>query len=539
MTYPWRRPHENSDDVTKASLAAGIGFSLPEHYNASRLLWDNLPVRADKPAIYCDTGIWTYGQLADEAARVGNALLDLGCAPGERVLLYLDDVPAYPATIMGTMRAGLVPMLINTLSTPDLLRFYLEDSGATSAVVAPEFAGQFDSECLAGTACRHLLLAGEAAGGQHGWDVVREASSDLPEAPTRRHDPALWMYSSGSTGKPKGVVHCHAAAAYTAATYARYTLGINEGDICFSVPKIFFAYGFGNSVSFPMSVGAAAVLMNGRPQPDGIVRHINEFRPTLFFGLPTLYTALMRSEAIERAELSSVRLCLSAAEILSAEIADAWRQRFGHDIVEGLGSTEMLHIYLANAAERQKYGSAGQCLPGYAVKLTDQQGNEVPPGEEGIMSVCGLSALSEYWQRPDKTEETVRGEWVYTGDRFVCDEDGFYFFRGRADDLVKVSGQWVYPLEIELALAEHPEVNECCVMAIPMADRRMTLQAWVVPNHGLAGGDALTGELQAFLKKRLLPHKYPRRVAYLDELPKTGTGKLDRQALKNSLGQEA
>lgn len=516
-------------------LAAEIGFSLPDPYNASRLLYDNLASGRERRAVMCDEGTWTYRELADEASRAGNALLALGAQPGDRVLICLDDEPACPAAIMGAMRAGLVPVLVNTLSPPDLIRFFLEDSEARVAVVSPAFRKLFTGETLDGTSCRAVIVTGGDAGDRHGWDTVREADPELPEAPTTPDDMAFWMYSSGSTGKPKAVVHRHADAAYTAASYAANVLRIRPDDICFSVPKIFFAYGFGNSITFPMSVGASAVLMAGRPEPAAVFDQVARHKPTLLFALPTLYTALVRSDAAAKADLGSVRLCISAAEILSEEVANAWRERFGHAIVEGLGSTEMLHIYLSNDEQARKHGSAGRVVSGYAVKLTDVDGEkEVTPGEEGVMSVCGLSAAREYWGRPDKTAETMRGEWIYTGDRFICDEDGFYFFRGRADDLVKVSGQWVYPLEVELALAEHPKVHECCVQALPLADQRMTLHAWVVPVAGVEGDEALVKELQAYVKSVLLPYKYPRRVEFMESLPKTGTGKIDRQALKNS-----
>jgi len=519
---------------TEARLAKEIGFSLPERYNASALLYDHLELRGERPAIVCDTGTWSYRALADEASRVGNTLLALGARPGDRVLLCLDDEPACPATIMGAMRAGLVAVLVNTLSPPDLIRFFLEDSNARVAVVSPAFTSLFTDDTLRGTSCRAVVVSGPEAAGRHDWGMVGEASPDLPQAPTTPEDMAFWMYSSGSTGKPKAVVHRHADPAYTAASYARHVLRIREDDVCFSVPKIFFAYGFGNSITFPMSVGAGTVLMAGRPEPAAVFEQIARHRPTMLFALPTLYTALARSEAAAGADLGSVRLCISAAEILSEDVAKAWRDRFGHAIVEGLGSTEMVHIYLANGERARKAGSAGRVVPGYAVKLTDVAGErEVGPNEEGIMSVCGTSAAREYWGRPDKTAETMRGEWMYTGDRFVRDAAGFFFFKGRADDLVKVSGQWVYPLEVELALAEHAKVHECCVQALPLPDQRMTLHAWVVPAAGVEAGEALVKELQEYVKSVLLPYKYPRRVEFLDSLPKTGTGKIDRQALRN------
>jgi len=507
-----------------AGLAEEVGFDLPETYNASRLLWDNLTANAERPAIICDAGTWSYRALAEEAARIGNALLGAGCKPGERVLLFMDDEPAYPAAIMGAMRAGLVPMLINTLSTPDLVRFYLEDSDATAAIVSAPYSDLFTQAQTGGTACRTVMAAGDTPP----WV---NASNALAEHPTARTDMAFWMYSSGSTGKPKGVVHKHEDAVYTAETYARHILKIGPEDICFSIPKVFFAYGFGNSVSFPMWAGAAAVLMAERPEPGRIYRKIAEHRPTILFGLPTLYTALARAAASEPADLSSVRLCISAAEVLSADIANAWRERFGHKIIEGLGSTELLHIYLSNDESWQKISSAGRAVPGYRVRLETPDGRDAEPGEEGVMFVQGLSGAEYYWNRPDKTAATMCDGWTNTGDRFVRDEDGFCFFRGRADDLVKVSGQWVYPLEIELVLNEHPKVHESCVQAVELADRRLTITAWVTPLAGVSGDDALARELKDFAKQQLLPHKYPREIVFLEALPKTGTDKIDRQAL--------
>lgn len=504
--------------MTAQSLAQQVGFDLPNRYNASRLLWDNLTDNADRPAVHHAGGTLSYAELAALAGRIGNMLLAQGCTPGDRVMLLMDDEPAYPAAIMGAMRAGLVPLLTNTHSPADMLSFLLSDSDARVAIVSPQFA---DTVADIGIA----VIASDAP-------EIAQASPDLAEAPTIRTDMAFWMYSSGSTGRPKGVVHKHEDAAYAAHTYAKSILKLTAGDICFSVPKIYFAYGFGNSVAFPMSVGASAVLLSGRPTPDRSFEVIERHKPTILFGLPTVYTALMSHPAADHADLSSVRLCVSAAEVLSSELAQSWRERFGHRIVEGLGSTEMLHIYLSNTQESQKPGSAGCVVPGYQVRLVSGDGAVVAPGEEGVMEVCGLSGAEHYWNRPDKTAETMRDGWLHTADRFTCDKDGFYFFKGRADDLVKVSGQWVYPLEIELALAEHPKVREVCVQALPMADQRMTLTAWVTPkSHGDAN-DALARELKDFAKATLLPHKYPRQIVFLDALPKTGTDKIDRQALR-------
>ena len=494
-------------------LAAEVGFDLPRQYNAARLLWDNDP---DRIAVLHDDATWTYGALQQEAARIGNALLSAGCAPGDRVLLCLNDHPVYPAAIMGALRAGLVPMLINTLSTQELFDFYLADSGARAVIHARQYAANFQG-------AKAVVMDA----GKRPW---AKASDQLEEYPSLRGDMAFWMYSSGSTGMPKGIVHRHEDAAFTAHTYARHILGITPDDICFSIPKIFFAYGFGNAVTFPFSVGAASVLLTGRPTPESCFAQIDRHRPTILFGLPTLYTALNNDPGISRVDMGSVRLCLSAAEVLSPALAGEWERRFGLPIIEGLGSTEMLHIYLSNTADRRKPGSAGRVVPGYDVRLVTPEGDLAADGVEGVMQVTGLSGARQYWNRPEKTAETMKDGWIDTGDRFVRDSEGFHFFKGRADDLVKVSGQWVYPMEIEWALNEHPLVREACVLAIPLPDGRMTLKAWVAAKT--PGEDTLRRELVRHAKAVLLPHKYPRQITFLPALPKTGTDKIDRQALK-------
>ena len=309
-------------------------------------------------------------------------------------------------------------------------------------------------------------------------------------------------------------------------------LKLAPGDVCFSVPKIFFAYGFGNSITFPFSAGAATLLLPGQPKPAAIFEAIARFRPTVFFGLPTLYTSLTKAEGAADAEFSSLRMAVSAAEVLSTEVSNGWKALTGLEIIEGLGSTEVLHIYLCNREDRKKPGAAGLRVPGYEIALKDKDGREVGDDEEGILWVRGDSATPLYWNRPDKTAETVRESgWIYTGDRFVRDADGFHFFRGRADDLIKISGQWVYPLEVELCLAEHPEIRECAVFAAELPDRRMTLKAVVVMNSSDFDEAETTKRLQDHVKAKLLPYKYPREIRFIDELPKTGTGKIDRQAI--------
>ena len=530
------------DPVARDSAGAReIGFQVPETYNASELLFRNRTrERRERIAILGPDGAVTYEDLCAQASRTCAGLAALGLQRGDRVMLFLNDTFAYPSIMFGAIRAGLVPILINTSSPTDLIRYYLQDSAARAVFADAEYSHLFNAQTLMQTGVETIVTVGDTgqtlvSGIQTlSWlEWIEEYPMDAGEADTARDDMAFWLYSSGSTGKPKGIVHLQHDLLYTAESYGRHILNITAGDRCFSVPKIFFAYGLGNSIAFPFSVGASSVLYPGRPQPEQIFETIRKFKPTIFFGLPTLYNALMHAGAdIGRLDFESVRLCISAAEVLSPELGAAWRERFGRPIVEGLGSSEMTHIYLSNLPDDTKPRAAGKRVPGFEIKLTDRDGDVVKQGEEGILWVRADSSSPCYWNLPGKTGETMRGDWVWTGDRFVEDEDGFLYFRGRADDLVKISGQWVYPLEVELCLADHPGVLECAVLALELPDGRMTLKAFVVPNDNLVNEKEFTAELQNFVKQALLPYKYPRIIEYLSELPKTGTAKIDRQALK-------
>ena len=516
-----------------------IGFTIPERYNASRILFDNLARgRGEHLALTGPAGTRSYAKLCDEASQWGHGFTSLGLTRGDRILMFLDDTPAYPAAFFGAVRAGFVPLLINTLTPPDLLQFYLADAGAPVAVADAEFTSRFTAEACRDTPLQTLIVVNGAAG-QHAvpntiaadaW--LQDFPTNLTEADTSRNEMALWMYSSGSTGRPKGIVHLQHDMPYSEQAFARNVLKLRPEDICFSVPKIFFAYGFGNSITFPFSVGAATLLLPGQPKPAAIFETIERFRPSVFFGLPTLYTSLAKADAAAATDFSSLRMALSAAEVLSADVFNGWKRLTGLEIVEGLGSTEALHIYLSNRPDQKKLGAAGLRVPGYEILLRDKDGREVGDNEEGILWVRGDSNTPLYWNRPDKSAETIReGGWIYTGDRFVRDSDGFHFFRGRADDLIKISGQWVYPLEVELCLADHPDVRECAVFAAELPDRRMTLKAVVVMNNSGFDANDATRRLQNYVKEKLLPYKYPREIRFIEELPKTGTGKIDRQAV--------
>jgi acetyl-CoA synthetase len=522
-----------------AAGSAEINFRVPERYNASAILFDNLPARAERCAVTGPAGTRSYAELAGDAVRLAAGLLSLGLTRGDRVLLFLDDTPLYPAALFGAIRVGLVPLLINTQTRPDLLQFYLADSGAKAAICDAQFADRFGTDACRGTELKTLIIANGLAAPdgpaqtQAAAEWLARAPGALVAAATQRDEMAFWMYSSGSTGRPKGIVHLQHDMLFTHLSYALNLLKLREDDLCFSVPKIFFAYGLGNSITFPFCAGASSLLLPGQPKPAAVFEAIARFRPTVFFGLPTLYGALIKAPEAAAADLSSLRLAVSAAEVLSQELAAAWRSSSGLEIMEGLGSSEVLHIYLSNTQEAKKPGAAGLRVPGYEISLRGADGREVADGEEGILWVRGDSNSPCYWNRPDKTAETMHADgWICSGDRFVRDGAGFHYFRGRADDLVKISGQWVHPQEVERCLADHPQVRECAVVAVTGGDDLTRLAAFVVRPAPAPGAEAtVTRALQDYVKERLLPHKYPRTIAYLDELPKTGTGKIDRQAL--------
>lgn len=408
-----------------------IGFSVSGRYNASAILFDNLMAAGYRCAVTGPAGSRTYSELAADACAFGAGLLSLGLRRGDRVLLFLDDTPAYPAALFGAIRGGLVPLLINTLTPPELLQFYLADSSARVAICDAAFADRFSGEACRNTALEALVVAnGDTPAACSGRTLstaqwLAQSPGPFPPADTRRDDMAFWMYSSGSTGRPKGIVHLQHDMLFTHLSYARHLLKLAEDDVCFSVPKIFFAYGFGNSITFPFAVGASSVLLPGQPKPAAIFETIARYRPTVFFGLPTLYTALSKAPEVRTADMSSLRLCVSAAEILPAEVFNAWKAISGLEVMEGLGSSEVLHIYLSNTPETKKLGAAGKRVPGYEIVLRDNDGREVPDGGEGILWVRGDSNAPCYWNRPDKTAETMRdGGWIYTGDRFIRDRAG-------------------------------------------------------------------------------------------------------------------
>lgn len=518
-------------DTTPGSVE--IGFDKTRHRNCSEMLWQNLERNPDATAIFSPLGTLTYRDLIAQAARWGHAFAQAGLARGDRIAFFLDDTPTFAAAFYGAVRAGFVPVLLNVQTKPDVLNYFLKDSGARFAVVEHDQIGEFAGDTLAGTKLHTTIVANatSVAGGHVlASDFIMGHSDFLPCADTTADDMAFWMYSSGSTGRPKGIVHLHHDMAYIQASFGAHVLKLKPTDICYSVPKSYFAYGFGNALVFPFACGAASVLMTGQPKPDRVLDTIERFKPTVLYGLPTLYTALARTHGVEQRDLSSIRQSMSAAETLSRDVYSSWRALVGHGPTEGLGSTEMLHIYLSNTLDDHRFGAAGARVPGYDIRLETPEGREVQPGEEGVMLVRGHSSAPTYWNRPDKTKDTMRGAWIYTGDRFI-ERDGYFYFQGRADDLIKVSGQWVWPLEVERCLNEHPDIFECAVMAHQLPDKRMALRAVVSLVGGRTPDEAQTKQLRDYVKDRLTPYKSPRLFDYVAQIPKTGTGKIDRQAI--------
>ena len=513
--------------------AIEINFDKASNSNCSDILWQNLVRNPDKTAIVGPTGTMSYRELINQAGCWGNAFVAAGLDRGDRIAFFLDDTPTFIAAFFGAVRAGFVPVLLNIQTKPDLLNYFLKDSGARLALVEYDLKDVFTDKTVADAHLKTAILANSVEkidGFITAEDFLAEQKCEMERANTSADDMAFWMYSSGTTGRPKGIVHLHHDMAYVQDSFGHNILKLKDDDICYSVPKAYFAYGFGNSLIFPISQGTTVLMMPGQPRPEIVLEAIETYKPTVLFGLPTLYTALARADDVLHRDLSSLRQSMSAAEILSEDVYNAWKQKVGHGPTEGLGSTELLHIYLSNSLDDHRIGAAGARAPGYEVRLETPEGKSVEPGEEGVMLVRGHSSSPTYWNRPDKTRDTMRGEWMYTGDRFI-EADGYYYFQGRADDLIKISGQWVWPLEVERCLSEHPEVHECAVLAHQLDDKRMALRAVVNLVKGNEPGEQQTRKLRNYVKSILTPYKSPRIFEYVAELPKTGTGKIDRQAL--------
>ena len=511
-------------------------------YNAAAdLLERNLPpARAAKLAVIDDAGTYTYNDLAGRVHRCANALRRFGLEPGQRIVLCLLDTIDFPVSFLGSILAGIVPIPVNTLWTASDYAFMLADSGAQAAVVSKDRLAVFlEAAQLADWRGRIIVSGATNPGGLPKFARLLESVSAQSEiCTTGENDVCFWLYSSGSTGKPKAAVHLQASLMQTAKLFAQNILGLNEHDIVYSAAKLFFAYGLGNSLSFPMSVGATSILCADRPTPAAVNAILREKRPTIFCGVPTLFSSLLASKDLPRLGEHSLRFCTSAGEALPEEIARAWKKHTGVEIIDGIGSTEMLHIFISNRPGAVRYGTTGFPVPGYDVRIVDDSGAEVSRGEIGELQVRGPTRASCYWNNPEKTRETFLGEWLRTGDRFFQDADGAFVHCGRSDDMLKVGGLWVSPTEVESAMICHPAVLEVAVVGAADENNLIKPKAFVVTKPGVAADAKLAQELQDFVKKKLAPYKYPRWIEFRDELPKTATGKLQRFLLRKPADQE-
>jgi len=498
------------------------GLELPNRYNvAADLLDRNLEAgRGDKVAIHSAGGDVTYRELFELSCGAARTLAELGVRREERVVIVAFDSPGWVAAFLGAIRMGAVPVPVNPLlQRSEDYDHYIEDSLARVVVVDGATEEKLKPAADRAVHKPHLLRAGQIA-----------VEDEVDPAPTRRDDMAFWLYSSGSTGKPKAVVHLQHDIAYTCVTYGEQVLGITESDTTFSTTGLFHAYGFGNNLTLPYWVGATTVLHSGRHTPATVLETIEKRRPTLFFSAPTLYNAILNFDTTHDRDLSSIRHCVAAAEALPAEVWRRWKDAYGLTILDGVGSTEMLHIYCSNRLDDVRPGSSGKPVPGYELKILDDEGKQVAAGEAGDLYVKGDSALALYWAQHERSKRSILGDWFFTGDRYRVDADGFYWYEGRSDDMIKVSGLWASPIEIEAILLEHPVVDESAVVGIEV-EGFTRIKAFVIAKGG-AGGDALAAELQEHCKSRLQRYQYPHIIEFVSELPKTVTGKIQRYKLR-------
>jgi benzoate-CoA ligase len=508
---------------------------LPERYNLVDHFLDRhiREGRGERLAIACDSRKLTYRQIAEQVNRAGNALREMGIQQEQRVMLLVTDVPEFAVAYFAAMKIGAVAVPTSTALRPADYAYFLDESRARVLFVHSSVYPQVEPALAGRQYLQHVIVCGEKVEGRTHWDAWLPSSSPLLEsADTGRDDAAFWLWTSGSTGRPKAAVHLHQDWAHCCENYAAAILGIGPADITFSSSKLFHAYGLGNALMFPFYAGATTVLYPGRPQAASILEIVQRTKPTLFFSVPTLYAAMLREAERTNYDLSSVRLGVSAAEPLPAEIFRRWKDRFGIEILDGIGSTEVLHIYISAQAGQVKPGSSGKPVPGYDVRIVDTDGSETAPGSMGDLWVRGRSTALSYWNRSELSRNRMRGDWFVTGDKYTGDEDGYYWYAGRADDMFRVSGQWVSPAEVECALIEHDSVLEAAVVAFEEETRLHTPKAFVVLKDGAKATPGLVHELQEFVKQRITPYKYPRHVEFISELPKSAAGKVLRYKLR-------
>lgn len=519
----------------------------PERFHITEALLDQYVEAgaAERRAFVTDWRDWSFGDVLARVCQFGGALREVGIQQGDRVIIVLPDSIEWVFAFLGAMRLGAIPVPLNTWMPPADYAYFVKDSGARALIVDSKLAGDIgrsggfeeldhvvvtdsldidDAEAIPRSEKPAIHLFSS---------FIQGMPAELSPPRTQAEDPAFWLYSSGTTGRSKGVVHRHETMWHSGRRYGRQVLQIQEDDVVFSAAKLFFAYGLGNSLYLPLLNGAATVLFPERSTPAAVYQTLETHRPTMFFCVPTLYAAMLQVAAEKtRDALASVRLCVSAGEPLPAEIFRAWKQRFGVEILDGIGSTELVHIYISNRAGAVQPGSSGTLVPGYEARIVDDSGERVSRGDIGNIEIRGPTRFSEYWNRPDATASSRDGDWFRTGDKYRIDEDGFYVYAGRSDDMMKVSGSWVSPFEVEAVLLEHEAVLECAVIGIPDEHTLIKPKAFVVLNEGQSASEELSLELKEFVKSRLAKYKYPRWISFVESLPKTATGKIQRYKLR-------
>lgn len=513
---------------------------IPDEFNVGDFLLDRhlREGRGDKTAIYYKDRAITYREFVESANRAGNAFKKLGVEEENRVMICLPDSPEFLYSYFGAMRIGAVPVPISTMALPQDYKYYLSDSRAKVLITDENLAAKFMEVAPEIKTLRHFIVVGKADAGQLSYEeLVKDESASLMVAATSKDDMAFWLYSSGTTGTPKGVVHLHHDVLYFIPTYCENVLSITEEDIVFSVSKMYFSYGRNASIESTFYAGAAVVLEPELPKPEKVAEVISHYKPTIFFGVPTSYRSILDFLENEKVEydFSSLRVCISAGEALPKVIFDRWKAICGVEILDGIGSTDVGGIYISNLPGKIKPGSCGLLLPGFEARLVDEEGKDVPQGEVGTLWIKNDGSTPFYWRKHQKSKESILGEWFNTNDQFYQDSDGFFWFSGRADDMLKAGGIWVSPVEVEGILLEHPAVHECGVVGHVDESNLEKPLAFVVLKPGYEPSAQLEKELQEFVRSKTAHYKYPRWVKFVDALPRTATGKLQRFKLRAML----
>ena len=519
-------------------------FTLPDQFNMVSLLLERhlKPESTRKTAILSDDDVISYGRLGELTNRTGNGLSELGVGPTDRVILLLHDSPVFAAAFLGAMKIGAVPVPINVMATSHDLAYFINDSEASVVVAEEDLAGKvvpIMGEC---PRLKRLVVNADQAGEHVSYhEMLRSASPELSVYPTSKNDHSYWLYTSGTTGQPKGVMHQHKDLVYAVETWGRHVVDFHSDETVYCVSRLFFSYGLNYGLYLPLYYGAAVVLSPGRPVPEKVVENVVRYRPNLLFSVPTSYGQILNylDEKNLEPDFSSLRACMSAGEALPGPLYDRWLKRFGVEILDGLGSSEVSYIYISNVPGKVRKSSFGRVLPGYKARVLDDDGKEQPVGEVGNLWVKSNTLAEGYWNKPEKTREAFQDGWMKTGDRCWVDEDGYFFYAGRSDDALKVSGIWVSPLEVEETLLEHGSVAECAVVAHRDQMGLIKPKAFVTLKSGFEPKEELAAELQVFVKQRLAPYKYPRWIEFVSELPKTATGKIQRYKLRQQGENEA